>query len=306
MHMKAMTDSASPTVPYNFDHAVLPVTSLELARERLSALGFIVAPDAVHPFGTENACVFFKDGTYLEPLAIAQREDCERTAIKGNVFTGFDQTFRFRVSEDGFSALAFTSEDADADHKKFQKLGISGGKKLSFSRAFVDNQGNKDKASFKLAFARDDRAPDAVFFTCQRINTPAVDRSALTDHNNGVIGIKEIVLSEPNPSDFQYFLQPVVNNRDTPSGSFGMEIAAANTNINVLTPEGMKMEFGVERMIAGRGLACEGIVFKVADKSRLQETLSANGVEPRDTGRYWIVDSAPGQGAFFAFDVANL
>jgi hypothetical protein len=29
-----------------------------------------VAADARHPFGTENACVFFADGTYLEPLAL--------------------------------------------------------------------------------------------------------------------------------------------------------------------------------------------------------------------------------------------
>ena len=69
------------------DHAVLPVESLEVARARFSALGFTVAPDGVHPFGTENACIYLADGTFLEPLGIAQREDCEATARKGNVFT---------------------------------------------------------------------------------------------------------------------------------------------------------------------------------------------------------------------------
>lgn len=301
-----MTHSTSPTAPYPFDHAVLPVTSLEIARERLGALGFTVAPDAVHPFGTENACVFFQDNTYLEPLAIAQREDCERTATKGNVFTKLDQTFRFRVGDDGFSALAFGTDDADGDHKKFQKLGISAGRKLSFSRNFTDGSGKKDKASFKIAFAQDDRAPDATFFTCERVNAPKVDRSSLTTHPNGVIGIREIILSEQNPSDFQYFLQPVVNNRDTPSGSFGMEIAAANTNLNVMTPEGMRMEFGVARSNADRGLRCEGLVFNVSDKNKLQTALAAGRVEFRDTGRYLVVKSSPGQGAFFAFDISAL
>lgn len=303
--MKLMTHSTSPTTPYQFDHAVLPVTSLEIARARLSALGFTVAPDAIHPFGTENCCVFFKDDTYLEPLAIAQREDCEREATKGNVFMRLDQTFRFRIGEDGFSGLAFRTEDADGDHKKFQKLGISAGKILSFGRNFVDANGNKGKASFKVAFARDDRAPDATFFTCQRINTPNVDRSSLAKHANGVVGIKEVILSEQNPSDFQYFLQPVVNNRDTPSGSFGMEIAAANANINVLTPVGMQMEFGVERNSTDRGLRCEGLVFRVADKIKLQKAMADGGIEYRDTGRYWIVDATQGQGAFFAFDVSD-
>ncbi|MEM8540088.1 MAG: VOC family protein [Pseudomonadota bacterium] len=301
-----MTNTTSPTSPYLFDHAVLPVTSLDTARTRLSALGFNVAADAVHPFGTENACVYFEDETYLEPLGIAQREDCERTATKGNVFTKLDQTYRFRVGEDGFSALAFKTDDADADHKKFRSLGISAGKKLSFSRSFIDAKGNKDKASFKLAFAQDDRAPDATFFTCERVNTPKVDRSSLVAHANGVTGMREVVLSEQNPSDFQYFLQPVVNNRDTPSGSFGMEIAAANININVMTPEGLRMEFGVARHSMDRGLCCEGFVFKVSNKNKLQSALTEGGITPRDTGRYWVVDSTQGQGAFFAFDVSDV
>ena len=300
-----MNRSFAPTAPYQFDHAVLPVTSLELARERYEAMGFTVAPDAVHPFGTENACVFFADDTYLEPLAVAQREDCEETARKGNVFTASDQAYRFRIGEDGFSAIALKTEDADGDHQRFRKLGISAGRKLRFSRAFVDGQGKKAKASFKLCFAKDDRAPDITLFTCQRINVPVVDHSSLTNHANGVSGIKEIILSEQNPSDFQYFLQPVVNNRDTPSGSFGMEIETANTNFNVLTPEGLRMEFGVERSVHGRGLCCEGIVMTIADKQMLKKALEAGSVAYRDTGRYWVVDAVQGQGAFLAFDVSG-
>jgi hypothetical protein len=52
------------------DHLVLPTGSLDAVRSRLSSLGFIVAPTGIHPFGTENACVFLADGTYLEPLAV--------------------------------------------------------------------------------------------------------------------------------------------------------------------------------------------------------------------------------------------
>ncbi|RUT98898.1 VOC family protein, partial [Mesorhizobium sp. USDA-HM6] len=53
------------TSPHPLDHLVLPTRSLEIARQRLSSLGFVVAPTGLHPFGTENACVFFADGTYL-------------------------------------------------------------------------------------------------------------------------------------------------------------------------------------------------------------------------------------------------
>ena len=145
--------------------------------------------DARHPLGTENCCVFFADGTYLEPLAVGQREDCEATAIKGNMFTAHDQTYRFRRGENGFSGLAFSSDNADADHLRFGKLGISHGKKLMFGRTMTDANGKSAKATFKLAFALDARAPDCSLFTCQRIGVPKIDRSSLQKHANGVTGI---------------------------------------------------------------------------------------------------------------------
>jgi hypothetical protein len=73
----------------------LPVEDLDTARARHSALGFTVAADARHPFGTENACVFFADGTYLEPLALPSVKSA-RKRREGNVFVARDQAYRFR------------------------------------------------------------------------------------------------------------------------------------------------------------------------------------------------------------------
>ena len=55
------------------DHCVLPVADLAGARDRLTRLGFTVAPEGRHPFGTHNACVYFADDTFLEPLAVGDR-----------------------------------------------------------------------------------------------------------------------------------------------------------------------------------------------------------------------------------------
>jgi len=77
--------------PRTIDHIVLPVADINVARERYERLGFTVAPDGKHPFGTENCCVFLEDGTFLEPLGIAQRETCEAKAIKGHTFVANDQ-----------------------------------------------------------------------------------------------------------------------------------------------------------------------------------------------------------------------
>ena len=118
-------------------------------------------------------------------------------------------------------------------------------------------------------------------------------------------GIAEIILSEQNPSDFQYVLQDVTGNRDTQSHSFGIEVATNNVNLNVMTPEGMAMHFGVQRAAQDRGLQCEGIVMRVNDRAALESALSGAGIASRKHGAYIVVDAAPGQGAFIAYNCAS-
>jgi hypothetical protein len=283
------------------DHVVLPVESLDAARVRLGFLGFNVAPDGLHPFGTENACIYFADGTFLEPLAVAQREDCEATARKGNVFTARDQAWRFRNGENGFSALAMATDDARRDHKAFRKAGFSAGKKLTFSRKFTDAKGKKGKAAFLLAFAGDLRTPDAFFFTCEKISSPKVDRGTLEKHDNGVTGILQVVMSEQNPTDFQYLLQEVVNNRNDEAHSFGLEITTANGSVDVMTPEGLDVHFGVKRTNRQRGLRFEGLILSVHSIEALEQFFGEHGIAYREMHGRIIVDAAPGQGLFLAF-----
>ncbi|RUW46049.1 VOC family protein, partial [Mesorhizobium sp. M8A.F.Ca.ET.021.01.1.1] len=73
-----MTPTTSAIHP--LDHLVLPTQTVDTARIRLTALGFVVAPTGIHPFGTENCCVFLADGTYLEPLAIGSEQAATEAA----------------------------------------------------------------------------------------------------------------------------------------------------------------------------------------------------------------------------------
>lgn len=287
------------------DHLVLPVTNLEIARERLSTLGFTVAPDAQHPFGTENCCVFFKDDTFLEPLAIGHRETCEAAALKGNVFVERDQAYRFRKGNEGFSAIVMGTNDADADHKQFRKLNISAGKILSFLRDVDDGNGKISKAGFKLAFASDLRSPDSFFFTCERVNPPKIDKSKLQKHKNGALGISEIVLSEINPTDFQYVLQEVLNQREVDSHSFGMDLKSANANVAVYTPAGLKSYFGIKRPCHSRGLRFRAFVVKVKSLKKTEAVLKKSKVKFAKIAGRLIVDHSDGQGCVIAFEEAK-
>lgn len=288
--------------PRSIDHVVMPTVDLKVARTRLTALGFSVAPEATHPFGTANACVYFPDGTYLEPLSIGSREAWEEAVQSENVFVARDRAYRFRVGPEGISALALSSHSALDDDRRFHETGISGGPPLSFSRRFETAAGEAAEAGFKLAFAADFRSPDAFFFTCERTVVPAIDRSALEAHANGVLGISEIVLSEPNPSDFQYLLQEIADEREVDAHSFGVTLALENGELKALTPEGVTAYFGVTLDRRCRGLRFEAIVFTVADLASTKDLLDKAGIATSLRGRRLVVSPAAGQGAIFAFE----
>ncbi|MBW8636921.1 VOC family protein [Hoeflea sp. WL0058] len=94
------------------DHLLLTAGSLSLSRRRLQQIDFIVASNANHPFCTANACVFFADGSYLEPLAIQDQVLCDEAVSAGNVFFLFDQQYRMHNGDDGFSALVVSKQAA--------------------------------------------------------------------------------------------------------------------------------------------------------------------------------------------------
>ncbi|TCN18470.1 VOC family protein [Sinorhizobium americanum] len=284
------------------DHLVLPVAELGQARRRLGDLGFTVAGDARHPFGTENACVFFSDNTYLEPLAIASREECEAAALGGNAFVARDQAFRFRQGPEGLSAVVLGTPDAATDHIRYRSCGISGGEMLEFSRPIRLPDGREGLGSFRLAFAADLRAPDFFLFSCQRIRALPVD-GALTDHENGVTGIAEVVLSEPNPTDFQYLLQEAVDEREVSAHSFGMDIQAGSVKLSVLNPAGMEAFYGRPVSATDRGLRGRAVVFRVADLEATRALFAQNDIEFAEMGGRLVVPEVPGQGVIFAFGV---
>lgn len=282
------------------DHLVMPVTDLEIARARLTRLGFTVAADARHPFGTENACVFLADKTYLEPLAVGSGEDVDAAARNGNQFVARDRAFRFRNGEEGLSAIVMATPDADADHATFRAAGLSAGDQLSFSRVMKFPDGTEIEPTFKLSFAADPRAPDFFAFTCQRVNMPPADRSALERHENGVTGMATVVLSEHRPAAFADYLRAVTGGEPVDNGNGRLGVQTANVAFDVVDPATLQNDFGVSRS-SDRGLRGEAVVFRVAALADTQRVLAANGVRHMRSAGMILVPREPGQGTLFAF-----
>jgi hypothetical protein len=282
------------------DHLVMPVPSLAVARQRLSALGFTVAPDARHPFGTENACVFLSDGLYLEPLAIGDRASAERTAAEGNVFTGRDLVFRAACGDDGFSGLVVASARADADHARFSATGLSGGPILEFSRAALTADGQEVIARFRLAFA-ETGSPSFFLFSCERLNQLPADRAHLERHQNGVLGLRCVWLAADDPIAALPVLETVLETKAVADTS-GHVFKAENGRVVLASRQGLANELGIDLPRSASGLCGEALVFATADLAVTADCLAANDVAFKKRGARIVVAAAPGQGAAFVFE----
>jgi catechol 2,3-dioxygenase-like lactoylglutathione lyase family enzyme len=282
------------------DHLVMPVTDIATARARLTALGFTVAADARHPFGTENACVFFSDGAYLEPLGIASEPECRQTAAAGNQFTARNNAFRLRNGPEGLSAIVLGSTDAVADDAAFRAKGISGGDILEFSRVMKLPDGTEITPTFRLAFAADPASPDFHGITCQRINVPAVDRSALERHPNSVTGIRTVILAAPDPAGSEAFLSALVGGQASVAEGRGLTLATANSQIDVVDAEGTR-DFPLLEFDDAPGLRGRMILFSVVDLTVTETHLAAHGIAFSKHNQTLFVPHQQGQGVPFAF-----
>ncbi len=194
------------------------------------------------------------------------------------------------------------SHDTKSDHEAFVKAGISAGQILDFGRDFETPSGEKARMDFSLAFAADLRSPDFFGFTCERINVPKADRSNLIGHENSVVSIKSVVLTEPNPTDFQYLFQELINEREVDAHSFGMDIHASNSTVSVLTHEGFEGVFGVHIHGTMRGLIARAVIFGTTNLIAVREKLSTSNIKFTEHLGRIIVAPAKGQGAYFAFE----
>lgn len=276
------------------DHLVLPVADLSVARSRMTALGFTVAPTGTHPFGTANACVYFGDGTFLESLMVADVAAASAAKTCGNVFVARDARYRALAGDNGFSAVVLKSDDALADDASFKQSGISAGQVLDFERPAIDASGRADIAAFRLAFAADPNSPEPYFFTCQRVQVPNIDRSRLERHPNNAVAIRGVEARSVDPDSHATFLNDLlgVSPAVSPQGSTW---ALGNAEFT-LTHEAGRDDDGMHLTM---------VRLAVGDLATIRALFNTDGIAYEVSGQSLIVPPAPGQGAYFSFEAVE-
>ena len=279
------------------DHLVLPVTTLTLARARLTGLGFTVAPDAQHPFGTGNCCVFFRDRTFLEPITIVDRNAADVAASERMAFVKRIKRYTERQGE-GFAMVALTSDDADADRETFKEAGMGGGDVYRFSRMAKQPDGTQKEVGFAIAEVEFPAASDAGFFVTQHLAKDVLFQPAYIEHPNGAVGVAAVAAVAENPADFHILLTGATGQRELRATSFGVEAELAGQRIMILTPEGFRARYDREAPNPRRGMLFAAFELRVLDLDRAAGYLGRSAKRHEDR---LVLPPAPGLNTVIAF-----
>jgi hypothetical protein len=268
-----------------------------LARSRLTNLGFTVAADAVHPFGTGNCCVFFKDRTCLEPITILDRNRADMSAAEGFAFVKRLKRFTERQGE-GFAMVALRSEDAEADRTEFERANAGSQPTHRFSRMARLPDGSEREVGFVVAFADFPTAPDATFFVCQHLAQEVLFQPGYLEHGNGALGLSAVAAVAEDPASFRAMFATATGQKELTSAESGLEAEVDGQTLLVLTPAGFRARYDIDPPNPRRGLRFAAFEVKVANLDRAARY--AGSAAKRHEDRI-VVPTAPGLGSVIAF-----
>lgn len=164
-------------MPFKLDHLVLTVNDLNQATTYYQALGFTVTPGGFHASGaTQNALVYFQDGSYLEllaPTGQAANPDIDAP----------DYTSLFQNGE-GLIGYCLLSEDLASDIAAMRSRGIHVSDPKPGGRTRPDGA----VLMWKTASIGESLSPFFIEDVSARpLRVP--DKPEYTTHQNGALGI---------------------------------------------------------------------------------------------------------------------
>lgn len=282
------------------DHIVHAVRDLDAAAALYQRLGFMVGARNRHPWGTHNHIVQLP-GTFIEVLTVAEPEKIGDDEFS-RLFARLNQSFLQR--HEGLSLLILESTDADADAAAFAAAGIAASDKLTFEREGRGPNGAPVKVGFSLAFARDARAPDIGFATCQQLAPENFWNPAFQAHPNGATAVAGVVLTAENPTDHHIFLSAFAGERELLATSTGITVKTARGDIQVMAPDAFRSHFGVPAPDIADGMRIAALRFSIRDPAAVEGLLRGAGIAARQIMGRLVVDPAQAMGATLVFEPA--
>ena len=256
------------------DHIVHAVRDLDAAAEFYRRLGFTVGARNRHSWGTHNHIVQLP-GFFVELLTVAEPEKLGTEGFSV-LFGGFTRSFLVR--QQGLAILFLESHDGKADAASFRASGIAASDALQFEREGKRPDGSPVKVGFTLAFARDDKAPEIGFATCQQHFPENFWNPAFQQHPNTTSSVAGVVLVAENPTDHHIFLSAFTGVRDLSATSSGVTASTPRGDVKVMDPAAFRSHFGTEPPDISQGMRLAALQFRVRDRVALTAALNAGAI----------------------------
>ncbi len=261
------------------DHLVLCVRNLEGARRTYARLGFTLTPHSVHPWGTGNSLVQLQH-SYLELLTVD--DPAKIGAAQAGEFSFGVYNRDFLQRREGFSMLAFASDDARRDRAEFAAAGFITYPPFDFARTARLPTGQEVTLAFTLGFLSDPRLTEAAFFVCQHRTPEALWRPDYQRHANGATHVIETVMVAEDLVALAEIFVRLQGENAVSARDGGLAVATARGAVTVLTPEAAAERFpGLPLAEAPAGPHFVGYRVAVSDLDAVRMRFDASDVRYR-------------------------
>ena len=279
------------------DHLVLAVRDLDASGRLYEALGFRVGRRNRHPWGTENRIVQFP-GSFLELITVGEGAEIPEHGEGRFSFGAFVRDYLAR--REGFAMLVLDGRNGEADAALFRERGIGGFEPFRFERTGVAPDGSEAQVAFTLAFARDERAPGAGFFTCTQHFPENFWNPEAQRHPNGATGIGAVALTTPDPAGHAEFMGAFTGVAPRVAGDGAMTFELSRGHVDVMTSDNAATVYGsVAVDVRSAELAAFAVL--VPEVSLTERSLLAAGVPFERIGSRAVVPASAAHGVSIAF-----
>lgn len=187
-----------PAPSFGLDHLVILVDDLDDAAGRYMQLGFTVAPEMRHPFGTANRLVMFADN-FLELVGIVDRAQ----------LSGPGLLIDKHLNEHGPGAfgIALNSCDIEADRRTLAARGIEPGPIGGGSRPVPLPDGRQGLARFSTSLIPGPPQLLSLFFFAQQHVPEVVWVPEWQQHANGARALTSILFTADTIDGLDVFFE---------------------------------------------------------------------------------------------------
>lgn len=282
----------------SIDHVVYAIRDLKAGQHFFQQLGFSLTDLAVHPFGTGNHLAMF-ERSFIELLGVLNPEVITSRKKDGFSFSTYNLTFLEK--QEGISALVISTDDAEADYKRFLENGLKAYPPFRFARKAHLRDGREVEVAFSISFVLPEDHTRMAFFVCQHHFPEYSWLQGNPNHENTAIGIASVDIVCKKPSALLPFFVSLISGAKVEEKEECIKIQTANEKINLHTASSFSDRYNtIQPNVENPSIAA--MTLKVKSIKELKKVLEDKRIDFIEKDSRVMIESKNAFGAIIIFD----